>query len=253
MTRSLPEVVTEIQSRVSYLRCHSVAPASEGWIGCDALIANPDRLRAEIDATAAGRLTDDAQVAASLYVQSYAFRVPSIALAAYALGLPAPSTAPECTAIRITRSRPGELAITDPHCAVTTVGSLVTQLFDGHLVPFVAAVRSRTRVGERLLWGNVAASIATIFRAVQSCGPFGDPAVRQRAGEFERAAQPWLDGLGGYTTLVTSNGLGWYWDRTSCCLWYQTAEGAYCDDCSLHDPVELTTRRRADLSGSTAP
>ncbi|MCU1346416.1 MAG: ferric iron reductase [Acidimicrobiia bacterium] len=252
MTGSLSEVVAQIQQWVAYLRCATEAPEGDGWIACSALIADPALLRAEIDATAAGRETDDPQVAASLYVQSYAFRVASIAVAAYALGLPVPSTAPEVTAIRITRSRPGEVAITEPHCRAIAVAPLVTELFEGHLEPFVASVRSGTRIGERLLWGNVAASVATVFRAVQSSTPgAGDAIVRERAGAFEYAAEPWLGGLGQYSTLAVEERLGWYWNRSNCCLWYRTANGSYCDDCSLHDPVELTARRRADLLGST--
>jgi ferric iron reductase protein FhuF len=250
MTTHLDTVVADVQARVSYLRCSNEAPAADGWIGCAELIAEPDRLRAEIDATAPGRGTDDPQVAASLYVQAYAFRVPSIAVAAYALGLPAPTTAPQSTAIRVTRDRPGQLAILDTRCRSTDAAALADELFDGHLVPFVRAVRATTRVGERLLWGNVAASLATIFRAVQSAGPFGDADVRVRADRFEQAAAPWLDGLGRYSTIRVSDALGWHWTRTSCCLWYQTTGGSYCDDCSLHDPFDLAAKRLADLTGS---
>jgi len=246
----LVEVVAEVQARVSYLRCSTTADEAQGWVPCAALIGDPGRLRREIDATAAGRHTDDPQVAASLYVQSYAFRMPSIAVAAYALGLAVPSTSPATTAIRITRHRPGELAITDPICGPTSAEELASELFDQHLVPFVASVRIGTRIGELLLWGNVAASIATIFRAVESCGRIGDAVVRERAVQFEKAAAPWLSGLGSYSTIETEHASGWFWDRTNCCLWYQTSEGSYCDDCSLHHPLERTARRRADLTGS---
>lgn len=251
MSTDLAEVVATIQTRVSYLRCADDALLADGWIGCAELISNPDRLRAEIDATAAGRGTDDPQVAASLYTQAYAFRLPSIAVAAFALGLPVPTTAPAATAIRIGRHRPAEVAILTRSCAPIDATSLATELFERHLVPFVDAVRAGTRMGERLLWGNVAASIATIFRAVQSSGPLGDEAVRARAEQFEQAASPWLDGLGGWSTVHVPDAVGWFWDRTSCCLWYQTTSGFYCDDCSLHDPSELAAKRLAELTGNT--
>jgi ferric iron reductase protein FhuF len=245
------DVIATVQSRVSYLRCATDAPAAEGWIRCVDLIDDPDRLRAEIDATAAGRGTDDPQVAASLFAQSYAFRVPSIAVAAYALDLPIPSTAPATTAIRMTRDRPGELAITDMRCRATDAAALVNELFAEHLAPFIVAVRETTRIGERLMWGNVAASVATIFRAVQSAGPLGDAAVRARADAFSTAARPWLDGLGDYSTIAVPGALGWFWTRTSCCLWYQTTSGFYCDDCSLHDRAVLDGKRRDELVGTS--
>lgn len=249
MTTDLAAVLTRVQARAAYLRCATSAPAADGWIACADLIADPDRLRAEIDATAAGRGTDDPQVAASLYAQAYAFRVPSVAVAAVALALPVPATSPDVTAVRIGRHRPAELAILDPSCRAIGAAELASELLDAHLAPFVAAVRATTHVGERLLWGNVAASLATVFRAVDA-GPLGDADVRARAAEFERAAGPWLAGLGDYSTVAAPHALGWYWTRTSCCLWYRTVGGSYCDDCSLHDRAELTARRLADLTGS---
>ena len=250
MITQLDHVVAAVQQRVSYLRCSTAVPPDDGWIRCADLIADPDRLRTEIDSTAGGRGTDDPQVAASLYAQAYAFRVPSIAVAALALGLPTPSTDPAVLSVRLGRHRPAEVGIVDPTCREMSVPDFVDALLDRHLAPFIAAVRATTRVGERLLWGNVAASLATIFRALD-VAPLGDPVVRARAVEFEHAASPWLDGLGSYSTIDTPDAVGWYWTRTNCCLWYQTASGFYCDDCSLRDLTELTAKRLADLAGST--
>ena len=70
---------------------------------------------------------------------------------------------------------------------------------------------------------------------------------------FYAAAGPWLGGLGEWSEHEAPGALGWYWTRTSCCLWYQTEGGWYCEDCSLHDPSELAVRRRVDLIGSRAP
>ncbi|MBI4933450.1 MAG: hypothetical protein HY828_06200 [Actinobacteria bacterium] len=250
MTTQLDHVVAAVQERVSYLRCSTVAPPEDGWISCADLIASPDRLRAQIDSTATGRGTDDPQVAASLYAQAYAFRVPSIAVAALALGLPTPSTDPAVVSVRLGRHRPAEVAIVDQSCRDVAISDFVDALLEGHLAPFIAAIRSTTRVGERLLWGNVAASLAMIFRALD-VAPKGDGEVRARAIEFERAASPWLDGLGSYSTIDTPDVVGWYWTRTNCCLWYQTTSGFYCDDCSLRDPTELAAKRLADLTGGT--
>ncbi|MCU1504997.1 MAG: ferric iron reductase [Ilumatobacteraceae bacterium] len=250
MTGRLDDVIAAVQARVGYLRCATAAPPAEGWVPCDALVGDPELLRGEIDATAAGRGTADPQIAASLYAQAYAFRVPSIAVAAYALDLPVPAVDPVSTAVRVTRHRPADLAIVEPACMPMDAEALATALFVGHLVPFVAAVRAGTTIGERLLWGNVAGSLATIFRAVQSTGSRGDAAVRERAVAFEVAAAPWIGGLGSWSSIEAPDALGWYWNRSSCCLWYRTADGSYCDDCSLLDASELAAKRRADLTGS---
>ena len=159
---------------------------------------------------------------------------------------------PAVTAVRIARHRPAELAILDPHVPADDGGR-------GSPAGWSTSTSRRssppsgptTRIGERLLWGNVAASIAAVFRAVESSGPAGD-AERPgpRARRFFAAAAPGSTASGDYTCVEVPGALGWYWDRTSCCLWYQTTSGAYCDDCSLHDPPSCEARRRAELIGS---
>jgi hypothetical protein len=94
-----------------------------------------------------------------------------------------------------------------------------------------------------LLWGNTAASIATVFRAVHA----GDPAVRERAVAFHRAAEPWLEGHGTYAVIETPAASGWFWNRTNCCLWYRHT-GGWCDDCSLPAAGDRDARRVAELT-----
>jgi FhuF 2Fe-2S C-terminal domain/Ferric iron reductase FhuF-like transporter len=246
----LRSVAAAVQERVSYLTCATEAPAAEGWIGCSELVTDPALVRREIEATLPGRRTDDLQVAASLYAQSYAYRVASLAVAAYALELPSPSCDPAALAIQVQRHRPARIAVLDPVCRSVDASKLARELLDGHLSPFIGTVRESTRIGQRLLWGNVASALASIFGAAHATGPCGDPAVRQRAGTFLAAAEPWLGGLGEWTHLEAPGAFGWYWNRTSCCLWYQTDGGWYCEDCSLHDRAELEAARAAALVGS---
>jgi len=249
-TTDLRDVAAAVQERVSYLTCATEAPADDGWIMCSALVADPALVRQEIEATLQGRRTDDLQVAASLYVQSYAYRVASLAVAAHALDLPSPTCHPEALAVRVQRHRPARIAVLDPVCRAMDAPALAERLLEGHLRPFITTVRASTRIGQRLLWGNVASAIASIFGAVQSIGAGGDPIVRQRAAAFHAAAEPWLGGLGEWSELEVPGAFGWYWNRTSCCLWYQTDGGWYCEDCSLHDRAELDSARSAALVGN---
>src|SRR4029453_3663851 len=104
------------------------------------LIGDPATLRAEIEATGAGRGTEHAQGLTSVFVQSYAFRIASVAVAAYALGLPAPSVLPQHTAVRIPRNRPGQLAVTGD-AAPASAEALAADLLARHMRPFIPAVR----------------------------------------------------------------------------------------------------------------
>lgn len=242
-------MLASVQSRVSYLRAATTAPAEDGWLSCAELCAGGPELVALIDTTGEGRGTTDRQVAASLFVQAYAFRIAGVALAAYALDLDVPSVDPASTSILIGRHRPSSVAFLDPVVHAADAERLATDLLGGHLATFIAAVRGEVTVGERLLWGNVAASCATAFRAVEGEAP--DPSdaarIRGRADAFTAAAAPWFDGLGHYVPLSGPARDGWFWERTNCCLWYQASGGSMCDDCSLLDPAERTAAWQAQL------
>jgi ferric iron reductase protein FhuF len=244
-------VLATVADHVSYLRASTQAPEADGWIRCAELCRPGDPLDGLLTSTGTGLGTDDPQVAASLFVQGYAFRVGGVALAAFALDLPTPAVAPDVTAITIGRHRPNAIAHTSPLLADPDADRLAAALLGGHLAPLVAAVRAEVRVGERMLWGNVAAACAVAFRAVESSGT-DRVAVRARADAFMAAARPWLDGLGGFSTIVVDDRDGWFWTRTSCCLWYQASGGQLCDDCSLIPADELLARRRSEVAGSAS-
>lgn len=222
------EVFRTVAQRVPYLSVSDAPTDGDDWVSCAALVADPAIV---IRATKPGFGTDDDIVAASLFTEAYAFRVAGIALAAYALDLPVPDLAPERVKVRTDKPRPTAVAYLNPNVRPTTANQLAADLVGAHFQPFVVATHDVFTVGERLLWGNVAAACAVAFRAV------GDSdEVRARAEEFMQAAQPWFADTGNFTNeLAGHQDQGWYWDRTSCCLWFRTAEanGALCDNCSL--------------------
>ena len=58
---------------------------------------------------------------------------------------------------------------------------------------------------------------------LDEAGP--DVVVTHGAAAFHAAAEPWLGGLGEWSELEVPGAFGWYWNLTSCCLWYQTDGG----------------------------
>jgi iron complex transport system ATP-binding protein len=251
---SIQSVLDAVQGRVGYLRVSTPSPDEAGWWSCTALDA--DRLVRVVDEGVAARGDAERQVVASLFAQSYAFRVGAVSLAAYAIGLPWPSPASWDTAVRLGQGRASGLhferaVLGDPDDA----RALVSALLDGHLRPFMASLREATTIGERLLRGNVAASCAAAFRAVEGAARDRDDleeraAVRRRAEAFFDLAG-WLDGAGRFEREELDGIDGWFWTRTSCCLYYKVSSGATCDDCSLIPAVELAERRRAELEHSS--
>jgi ferric iron reductase protein FhuF len=250
---TVSEVAAEVSRCVSYLRA-STEITGDDWVRCDAIVGDRDVLTRVVEETREGFRTDDTAVAASLFAQAYAFRVAGVALAAYGLGLPVPDVAPAGTAVRLDKPRPSAVAYLRPGVSEVDAVALVAALVDGHLRPFVDAVHGAFRVGERLLWGNVASSCATAFRALESGAGVADPqAVRTRAVAFVDAAEDVFAGLGRFTTVAVDGREGWYWDRTNCCLWYRTSGGSLCDNCSLLDRDELHERRMAELTEAASP
>ena len=243
---TLAAVLSSVAGRVSYLRA-SEATDGNDWLGCDRLVADPTTLVDTVHRTKAGFDTDDDAVAASLFTQAYAFRVSGVALAAYALDLPIPNVVPAATAVRVDKPRPSAVAYLDADVRLCETSVFASQLLGGHMAPFIESVHGQFRVGTRLLWGNVAGSCATAFRAVESSG--ADAArVRVRAEEFFAAAQEWFEGLGQFTTVENAGRDGWFWDRASCCLWFRTAREQLCDNCSLIDAAELHARRLREIA-----
>ncbi len=254
MTTALADTYAAVAARVSYIRAGTVPLDEDDWISCADLRDDPHLLGDLIRTTGVGRGTDDQAVAASLFLQGYAFRVPSVALAAFALGLPSPNVSAELTAFRVTRHRPAEVAYLSP-----SVSDDLVDAWHDHLAGLIAIIRTIVKVGERLLWGNAAASAAVAFRAVDGAlqGVDEKARVRAQAAEFF-AASPHLAGLGAFEIVTVGNQSGWFWTRTSCCLWYQVApsEAAgtppMCDDCSLISKDDLHAARVRQLEGTPA-
>lgn len=246
---TLDEVLRIVAERVPYLQAATVVD-DDDWIGCDTLVDDPAQLAAVVRATKAGFGTDDDAVAASLFTEAYAFRVAGAPVAAYALGLPVPEVGLGAVAIRIDKPRPSAVAYLEPTVRDADAAGLVDALVDAHLRPFVRSVHEQFRVGERNLWGNVAAACAVAFRAVESSG-VERSSVRDRAQVFFEAGGAAFAGLGRFGTVERDGREGWYWDRTSCCLWFRTTGSELCDNCSLIDPAELYERRVAELEGAS--
>ena len=244
------QVLAEVERRVGYLHGEPWRPEGVGWVVADAVVSGAaPEVELALAESAAGVGGGSRVVGASLFVQSYAFEVVAIPLVAHALGLPAPRARPGLVAVHLAGGRatgvsyrpaPPSEGPVDPGAT----DELVVELLEGHLLPLLVTVRRRVRIGERLLWGNVASACATALRAVEGAARArGDLAeereLRLRAGEFFAEARHRLRGTGSFEGPPVAAGRGpegdlggWRWQRANCCLWYR-ASGEQCSDCSL--------------------
>jgi len=243
---TVADTLAAVAAVVPYLRA-STTTEGDDWYSCEELVTDAGVLSDVITRAMPGFGTTDPAVAASLFTQAYAFRVAGVALAAYVLDLPVPSAAPEATAVRIDKPRPSQVAHLAPEAQTMGAAELSEHLVAGHLEPFVAAVYGQYVVGQRLLRGNVASSCAVAFRAVEGASADHRDEIRARAEAFV-ASTPSFDGLGSFTIVNAADREGWFWDRTSCCLWFRTPAEHYCDNCSLVPAEELLAQRLGELA-----
>lgn len=239
------ETVAEVVATVEYLRISTgpAAPAGD-WLACEPLVSQPRHLLEVVRSTATARGTDDDAIATSLFVQGYAFRIASTAVGAWLVGGDVLDLDPAVTSIAIGRGRPNGVHLDPPRAveaAAGGVGGLHEHLVDRHLSLLVGCAHASCRIGAPLLWGNVAAAIAASFGAFMD--PLGDRRleIRSAAQHFFAGARPELARAG----RVVPVGARWAWERSSCCLWYQTESGFMCEDCSLRTDEERRARYEA--------
>jgi ferric iron reductase protein FhuF len=235
-------IVDELTSTVDYLRI-SVGDAAGEWLACDRLTSDPDHLGTVVAATKGARGTDRDDVATSLFVQGYAFRIATVSVGAWLLADALIEVDPTKTAIALGRGRPNAVRLADGVRVIAPVDAadVHTALIEGHLAAMVATAHESCRVGAALLWGNVAASCAAAFSAFAGELPGRRAEITERAGSFFDSARPEV-GEAGHLVRVDDR---FAWERHSCCLWYRTESGFMCEDCSLRPAEEHRARYAA--------
>lgn len=226
------ELLGVVTGLVPFLRWRVGRPADDELVGAE-LAADPDHLAEAVAATSAGRGTDDAQVAASLWWQSYAYRVAGTTLGCWLLSGAAPDPAAPGTAVATARSRPSSVIYAPDAGTVTDLGDLVAQLFAGHLDEVATSLRARHALGAALMAGNTASSIESALAAVRTAP--GAPERDERLAAVRGA----LPGGVAATLDIGADGAR----RRTCCLWWKTtdAAGRLCADCSLRAPLDSAT------------
>lgn len=249
--------IDRLVDTVDYLRVQVGADVTtdpsdqRDWVPCTIPAGDPDALSALVQATKQGRGTDRDDVAMSLFVQGYAFRIASLSIGCWFLDGVILDIAPEHSAIALGRHRPNAVRLDQARIIDTdaSVATLHEHLVDGHLAGVVDVAHRACRVGEALLWSNVGAGCASSFGALMDPLPDQRSAVRDQVEAFFEAARPELSASG----QVARVGRWWAWERNACCLWYKTESGFQCEDCSLWSPEERQARYDRVLTETAAP
>jgi len=242
-------LVDRLRSTVDYLRI-SIADAGDEWLPCGPLLDDPRAFAAVVAPTRAQRGTDRDDVATSLFVQGYAFRIATVAVGSWLLDGSILGVAPDNVAIALGRGRPNAVNLTVATALPdASAADLAAALIDGHLAPLVDTAHRSCRVGAALLWGNAAAMVVAAFAAFELAPTHDGRTVRERAEDLLAASRPDVRNAGRLVPV----GDGFAWERNSCCLWYRTESAWMCEDCSLRPAADREQRDAAmiDRQGDT--
>lgn len=216
------------------------------------LYERPDVLDARIAWLTARYGPVEPRVAASVTQLGFAARLVSPALAAACAGVvldvPAASLLWLETSERVTSWLSGpHRTLPAPADAEEVAEALWEPLVERHLDRLGAAVLRRTRVSERLLWGNAAAAVGGAVMMVSLHRPeWADRAAKIAAALLRR---PPLAGLG-EVVRPDADRPHRFFVRRSCCLYYRVPGGGKCGDCALLDADTRSRQWRETASAA---
>lgn len=126
------------------------------------------------------------------------------------------------------------------------VDDVADELLHGYLASIVDASQRTSRITDRVAWGNIAAAVAGVFRAIHAHVPSSDqPLVADLARRFltldtwpEHELISWTE---------PNNTVLWY-HRSTCCLMRLSPEKSECGSCS-----KLTHGEQLDRWSAAAP
>jgi ferric iron reductase protein FhuF len=241
-------LVDRLRSAVDYLRI-SVADSGDHWLPCELLLDDPARFATVVAPTKAQCGTHRDDVATSLFVQAYAFRIATVAVGAWLLAGSLLDVSPRNMAIALGNGRPNAVNLAAASATDdASAADLASALIDGHLAPLVATAHRSCRVGAPLLWGNAAAMVAAAFAAFEQAPTHDGRTVGDRADELVAVAPAAIRHAGRLVRV----GDGFAWERHSCCLWYRTESAWMCEDCSLRPASDRQERYAAMLVRQTS-
>ncbi|GAB3163425.1 (2Fe-2S)-binding protein [Microbispora hainanensis] len=207
-----------------------VADDSPGWIPAAALVREPyEGLLALVDETAA-RWSAPRHVAAALLWKTYGYWHTMPMALGWGLGRRVPLMRLEDTLVRtsaagvtVAASRvtvavlPSDpLAGTEGTVVVSDLAAAIREALLESQYPFVSALGTLTRVGERTLWGSTAEAFA---HPLLTLGPYAEAARL-------------LDEIGPPVAgLLTPDGDGYR--RRTCCLWVTLPDAEACSTCCV--------------------
>ncbi|MFJ8630268.1 (2Fe-2S)-binding protein [Streptomyces sp. NPDC093568] len=201
-------------------------PTLAAAYGPPAPAAQGDPLAFRVRKVANALRAPELRIAASVAQQGLAARLWSVTLGCAALYGRIPDLDPGLLRWDPDGSAPDNLWLARVRPLPADPAAVADAVLHGHLEPLTAALRSRHRVAEGLLWGNAASALAGAARELGRWARANgrtDTAEAARTLTAELFTHPLLAGTGTFTATA--------FRRRSCCLYYRVPGGGVCGDC----------------------
>ncbi len=231
----LRSALDKVAEYLPYLKADTTKSPGENFTSCSALLEDPKILKTVVTDSGTKIGAPSEQVAASLFLLSYSFRVLAMGIAPLLVSGLMPSSDPKNMYFDIASGRVSKLCYLSEKIHKSTgkeqdLQTAVDDIIENHLRLLTECLRSEFAIGSRLLWGNVASASASVFRTLE--GLFGRDLIGD--GElFFTLVPKEMQNQGNFYLLSVGDKHGWYWERKNCCLYYKLSKKEKCSDCSL--------------------
>ncbi len=219
--------LASVRERVPFARL-SVDAAPEHAVAFADLDAPGGVLDAILGESPAARSTNDARVAASTFLQSYA----TVTLAAAAALWIATDTALPCPPTSTRVNVVGGMCF-DAWTSATPTGDgiadVVESAFDEHLDRLADAVATRVPVGHAVLWGNAATAVLSAAVRLESAAKPDERARITARSDLVLAALPHGAGALVQRDATRAHGIA----RANCCLMNVEEGAGACSACPV--------------------
>lgn len=228
---------------------------SDDWIACERLHdpSSPELAAVlEAERVASGQVSEHATALTVMAV--YAGTVTSAAMLGWALEDVVIDMRASNVAVRLSDHHGFEGYGLRETTAVrgAPVRLLVEQVVHQHLVPLVEALQDRTRAGHRQLMGGAAHGCAAAFCLASRMGQDID-LLEERYHTFLAATDVGFEKVGRVIRLRDGNREGLFYLRSTCCLYYTSAEQSKCSSCCLDSVEDRIANYRTVLREGVQP
>lgn len=245
-----------------------LGPLDAGWLPAAALLDPDSPELAEALAQSVARYPGaEPRVSGAFFINTYAWYMPAVAIAAYLAAGRVPDLTPENVALRYQTytwhygdesgeseridvrflsgrfaTLPNDPAADHPDALILPDAEALRDWLrtglEAHLAPLIEAVAARTHLGRRAQWTLAADDIAALFLHIGK--QLGDEARGRAEGLalVKADASPLCNPNTSYVTVEAGGCCESFLARGGCCLYYRLHPGENCTTCVLRPAAE---------------